>query len=42
MVVTDILGKIEFAVGLENAGKNMHFEIEFKSEVEVILFLWKK
>ena len=38
-VITDILGKTEFSVDLENTGKNTQFKIKSKSEVKVILFL---
>ena len=39
------LGKIEFSVDLETTGttcKNTQLKTEFKSNVKVILLLWKK
>ncbi len=41
-VVTDILGKIEFLVDLQNSSKNTQIKIYFKSEVNIVLFLWPK
>ena len=35
------LDKIEFSEDLEISGKNTQLKIKFKSEVKVILFLWK-
>ena len=37
-----ILGKIEFSIDNENAGKNAQVKLYFMSELKVILYLWKK
>ena len=37
-----ILGKIEFSIDNENAGKNVPVKLYFMPELKVILYLWKK
>ena len=37
-----ILGKIEFFIDNENAGKNAQVKLYFMPELKVILNLWKK
>ena len=37
-----ILGKIEFSIDNENAGKNAQVKLYFMPELKVILSLWKK
>ena len=37
-----ILGKIEFYIDIENAGKNAQVKLYFMPELKVILYLWKK
>ena len=37
-----ILGKIEFSIDNENAGKNAQVKLYFMTELKVILYLWKK
>ena len=37
-----ILGKIEFSIDDENAGKNAQVKLYFMPELKVILYLWKK
>ena len=37
-----ILGKIEFSINNENAGKNAQVKLYFIPELKVILYFWKK
>ena len=37
-----ILGKIEFSIYNENAGKNAQVKLYFMTELKIILYLWKK
>ena len=37
-----ILGKIEFSIDNENAGKNAQVKLYFMPELKIILYLWKK
>ena len=37
-----ILGKIEFSIDNENAGKNAQVKLYFMPELNVILYLWMK
>ena len=37
-----ILGKTEFSIDNENAGKKAQLKLYFMPELKVILYLWKK
>ena len=37
-----ILGKIEFSIDNENAGKKAQVKLYFMPELKVIIYLWKK
>jgi len=38
VVRSDILGKIEFSIDVENADKNTHLQLYTKSQTEMITF----